>query len=72
VGDDPGQLVIEQYHVIGATAYVENDPTTGQPLMLRTSSNITCLYVDDENGNRYAYAGDDPINNVAPRPLTYC
>jgi len=60
--DAQGQPVIEQYHVIGTTAYVENDPTTGQPLMLRTTSGIACLYVDDGIGNPVGLLTDFAVN----------
>ena len=44
---------------VGAdTAYVENDPVTGQPLMLRTSSGIQALYVYAGTGSPVALLTD--------------
>jgi RHS repeat-associated protein len=43
--------VIEQVNRDNQTAYVEHDPVTGEPLMLRTSSGMQSLYVHDGTGN---------------------
>jgi hypothetical protein len=56
--NQPGMPVIEQAHVGSVTAYVENDPTTGQPLMLRTSTGAVSLYVYDGTGNPTAILRD--------------
>jgi RHS repeat-associated protein len=53
-----GMPVIEQAHIGSVTAYVENDPTTGQPLMLRTSTGAVSLYVYDGTGNPTAILRD--------------
>ncbi|AMM22821.1 hypothetical protein AX769_22070 (plasmid) [Frondihabitans sp. PAMC 28766] len=48
--DAQGQPEIVGYQVVTtqtASGYVYSDPITGQPLMLTTSSDIACLYVDD-------------------------
>lgn len=49
--DQNGQPVIEQINRDGATAYVEHDPVSGEPLMLRTSTGMQSLYVYDGTGN---------------------
>ncbi|MCC3280504.1 hypothetical protein LJ754_15245 [Arthrobacter sp. zg-Y40] len=49
--DAQGQPVIEQLKKDNLTAYVEHDPVTGEPLMLRTSSGMQSLYVYDGTGN---------------------
>lgn len=46
-----GLPVIEQVTLDGETAYLENDPVTGQPLMLRTSGGTQTLYRYDGIGN---------------------
>lgn len=56
--DQYGNAVIEQYQVGSVTAFVENDPGTGAPVMLRTSNGIQCLYVDDGIGNPVALLTD--------------
>lgn len=53
-----GQPVIEQVKEDGTTAYIENDPVTGQPLMLRSSSGIQTLYVYDGLGSPVAMLTD--------------
>ena len=57
--DQQGQAVIEQVKVGAVTAYVEHDPVTGQPLMLRTSSGKQSLYVYDGTGNPAALLTSD-------------
>ncbi|MFQ4150211.1 RHS repeat-associated core domain-containing protein [Arthrobacter sp. LAPM80] len=49
--DTQGQPIIEQVHENANTAYIEHDPVTGEPLMLRTSSGLQSLYVNDGTGN---------------------
>ncbi|MHA7175167.1 RHS repeat-associated core domain-containing protein [Arthrobacter sp. Sr24] len=58
--DAQGLPVIEQYKKGTQTAYVENDPVTGQPLMLRTSSGMVSLYVYDGTGNPAALLTSGP------------
>ncbi|MFD0791180.1 RHS repeat-associated core domain-containing protein [Microbacterium insulae] len=53
-----GMPVIEQAKIGSVTAYVENDPVTGQPLMLRTSTGAVSLYVYDGTGNPTAILRD--------------
>jgi len=53
-----GQPVIEQAKIGSVTAYVDNDPVTGQPLMLRTSTGTVSLYVYDGTGNPTAILRD--------------
>ena len=52
--DTQGQPIIEQVHENANTAYIEHDPVTGEPLMLRTSSGLQSLYVNDGTGNPIA------------------
>jgi RHS repeat-associated protein len=49
--DQNGQPIIEQVEWNNQTAYVEHDPVTGEPLMLRTSTGMQSLYVYDGTGN---------------------
>ena len=49
---------MEQVKVGANMAYVENDPVTGQPLMLRTSSGIQALYVYAGTGSPVALLTD--------------
>ena len=53
-----GQPILEQAQVGSVTAYLENDPVTGQPLMLRTSTGTVSLYVYDGLGNPTAIVRD--------------
>jgi RHS repeat-associated protein len=46
-----GLPVIEQVTWDGDTAYLENDPVTGQPLMMRSSGGTQMLYLYDGIGN---------------------
>ncbi|WP_267545084.1 RHS repeat domain-containing protein [Arthrobacter sp. H14-L1] len=58
--DAQGQPVIEQYTKDALTAYVDHDPVTGEPLMLRTASGKQALYVHDGTGNPAALITNDP------------
>ncbi|WP_374010551.1 RHS repeat domain-containing protein [Leifsonia sp. LS-T14] len=49
--DKLGLPIIEQYKVGGGQGYLLNDPKTGQPVMLTTSSDQNGLYVTDGTGN---------------------
>ncbi|MGQ1797374.1 RHS repeat-associated core domain-containing protein [Kocuria oceani] len=49
--DQFGNPVIEQIKYDGYTGYVERDPVTGEPLLLRTPSGMQSLYVFDGIGN---------------------
>lgn len=49
--DALGLPVIEQLKKDNLTAYVEHDPVTGEPLMLRTNTGMQSLYVYDGTGN---------------------
>lgn len=51
-----GLPMVEQVTLDGETAHVENDPVTGQPLMLRSSGGTQMLYVYDGIGNPEAIA----------------
>jgi RHS repeat-associated protein len=53
-----GIPVIEQVQAGGNLAYIENDPVTGEPLMLRSSSGIETLYVYDGLGSPVALLTD--------------
>ena len=52
--DAAGNPVIEQVKYDGQTGYVERDPVTGEPLLLRTPSGMQSLYVYDGIGNPMA------------------
>ena len=49
--DANGQPEIEQYSINGNQAYVFDDPTTGQPLGIVTSSDQACMLVFDGTDN---------------------
>ena len=49
--DANGQPEIEQYSINGSQAYVFDDPTTGQPLGIVTSSDQACMLVFDGTEN---------------------
>lgn len=49
--DAQGLPVIEQVQRGTDTAYIEHDPVTGAPLILRTSSGLASLYIFDGTGN---------------------
>lgn len=49
--DAQGLPIIEQVERDNSTAYVEHDPVTGAPLILRTSSGLASLYIFDGTGN---------------------
>ncbi|WP_062006640.1 RHS repeat domain-containing protein [Arthrobacter alpinus] len=49
--DAEGQPIIEQLSKDAGTAYIEHDPVTGEPLMLRTSAGMASLYITDGTGN---------------------
>lgn len=57
-----GLPIVEQLKITAgastAVAYIENDPVTGQPLMLRTSSGTQALYVYGGTGNPEALLTD--------------
>mgnify|MGYP001029230805 CR=1 FL=1 len=46
-----GAPVVEEALIGSVTAYVANDPVTGQPLMLQTSTGVVSLYAYDGTGN---------------------
>ena len=46
-----GLPVVEQVTLNGETAHLDNDPVTGQPLMLRTSGGTQTMYIYDGIGN---------------------
>lgn len=46
-----GLPVVEQVTLDGETAHLDNDPVTGQPLMLRTSGGTQTMYIYDGIGN---------------------
>ncbi|WP_152683414.1 RHS repeat-associated core domain-containing protein [Kocuria sp. SM24M-10] len=52
--DQFGNPVIEQINLFNSTGYVERDPVTGEPLMLRTPTGMQSLYVYDGIGNPLA------------------
>lgn len=49
--DAHGLPIIEQIKRNNSMAYVEHDPVTGAPLILRTSSGMASLYIFDGTGN---------------------
>lgn len=63
--DAQGLSVIEQVKHESLTAYIEHDPVTGEPLMLRTSSGMQSLYVQDGLGNPVALVTSAPYTAFA-------
>ncbi|WP_181408443.1 RHS repeat-associated core domain-containing protein [Schumannella sp. 10F1B-5-1] len=53
-----GEPVVEQVKVGSDTAYIENDPVTGQPLLLQASSGVQSLYVYSGTGSPVAALTD--------------
>jgi RHS repeat-associated protein len=53
-----GLPVLEQVTTGGNTAYVENDPVTGEPLAIRTSDGNEWLYITDAGGNKVTAISD--------------
>jgi RHS repeat-associated protein len=53
-----GLPIVEQVQAGDLTAYIENDPVTGEPLMLRSSSGVETLYVYDGLGSPVAMLTD--------------
>ncbi|WP_315638206.1 MULTISPECIES: RHS repeat-associated core domain-containing protein [Microbacterium] len=53
-----GLPVVEQVQAGNSTAYIENDPVTGEPLMLRSSAGVETLYVYDGLGSPVAMLTD--------------
>ncbi|WP_345075297.1 hypothetical protein, partial [Paeniglutamicibacter cryotolerans] len=58
--DAQGMPVIEQLKKDNLTAYLEHDPVTGEPLMLRTASGKQALYVHDGTGSPVALITNEP------------
>ena len=56
--DSNGNPTIAQYKVDSNTAYVEQDPNTGQATMLHTSTDIAALYIYDGLGSPVALLTD--------------
>lgn len=63
--DPQGLPVIEQVTLNNQRAYIEHDPVTGEPLMLRTSSGMQSLYVHDGTGNPTALITSAPYTAFA-------
>ncbi|MFE9250230.1 RHS repeat-associated core domain-containing protein [Streptomyces sp. NPDC007088] len=49
--DQYGMPVVEQVELKEGTAYIDHDPTTGQPLSLRTTNGYEAYYIVDGIGN---------------------
>ncbi|MFM9921251.1 RHS repeat domain-containing protein [Lacisediminihabitans sp. H27-G8] len=64
--DANGQPEIEQYSINGNKAYVFDDPTTGQPLGIVTSSDQACMLVFDGTVNPVGL-----LSNSATVSFTY-
>ena len=56
--DAVGNPTIAQYKLGTYTAYVESDPLTGQPNMLRSSTDVAMLYVFDGTGSPIGLLAD--------------
>jgi hypothetical protein len=62
--DSNGLPEIEEVQDNGDTGYVLHDPT-GKPVMLRTSSGVTCLYLTDGVGNPIGLSNSFDTTSVA-------
>lgn len=60
-----GLPVVEQVQAGSNLAYIENDPVTGEPLMLRSSSNVETLYVYGGTGTPVALLTDFSTQSYA-------
>ncbi|MBG6218920.1 RHS repeat-associated protein [Arthrobacter sp. CAN_A6] len=58
--DAQGLPVIEQLKRGNGTAYIEHDPVTGEPLVLRTAAGRDALYIYDGTGNPAALITSEP------------
>ncbi|MGI5451500.1 RHS repeat-associated core domain-containing protein [Streptomyces sp. CA-243310] len=61
--DQYGVPVIEQVKLSTGTAYIEHDPTTGQPLALRTTNGYEAYYIIDGLGNPVQFINQSTVQS---------
>lgn len=62
--DGNGQPVIEQVKLDAGTAYIDHDPTTGQPLVLRTTTGTEAYYVSDGFGSPVEFINQSTVTST--------
>ncbi|MFJ9344811.1 RHS repeat-associated core domain-containing protein [Streptomyces sp. NPDC101733] len=61
--DQYGVPVIEQVKLSTGTAYIEHDPTTGQPLALRTTNGYEAYYIIDGLGSPVQFINQSTVQS---------
>ncbi|MGW7318257.1 RHS repeat domain-containing protein [Streptomyces sp. NPDC054865] len=61
--DQYGVPVIEQVKLATGTAYIEHDPTTGQPLALRTTNGYEAYYIVDGLGSPVQFINQSTVQS---------
>ncbi|MFI5761798.1 RHS repeat-associated core domain-containing protein [Streptomyces sp. NPDC051563] len=61
--DQYGMPVIEQVKLAAGTAYIEHDPTTGQPLALRTTNGYEAYYIIDGLGSPVQFINQSTVQS---------
>ncbi|MDT9684999.1 RHS repeat-associated core domain-containing protein [Streptomyces sp. TRM76323] len=62
--DQYGMPVIEQVKLTAGTAYIEHDPTTGQPLALRTANGYEAYYIVDGLGSPVQFINQSTVQST--------
>ncbi|MFJ2633316.1 RHS repeat-associated core domain-containing protein [Streptomyces sp. NPDC087422] len=62
--DGNGQPVIEQVTLDAGTAYIDHDPTTGQPLVLRTTTGTEAYYIIDGFGSPVEFINQSTVTST--------
>ncbi|MFJ4410939.1 RHS repeat domain-containing protein [Streptomyces sp. NPDC088910] len=62
--DGNGQPVIEQVTLDAGTAYIDHDPTTGQPLVLRTTTGTEAYYITDGFGSPVEFINQSTVTST--------
>ncbi|MFJ4415502.1 RHS repeat domain-containing protein [Streptomyces sp. NPDC088925] len=62
--DQYGMPVIEQVTLQEGTAYIDHDPTTGQPLSLRTTNGYEAYYIVDGIGNPVQFINQSTVQST--------
>lgn len=62
--DQYGMPVIEQVGLKEGTAFIDHDPTTGQPLSLRTTNGYEAYYIVDGIGNPVQFINQSTVQSA--------
>ncbi|WP_371790433.1 hypothetical protein OG285_06145 [Streptomyces sp. NBC_01471] len=62
--DQYGMPVIEQVKLDAGTAYIDHDPTTGQPLSLRTTNGYEAYYIIDGLGSPVQFINQSTVQST--------